>query len=574
MTTAGWPQRSWGLGALGAVAGLLVHRILPPLEQYRLDPTADELALTSFIIVGTLVFAYVIERGRGLGSAVFALLTGLVIASVLQQAGDGGLQSDEIWRLVCAAIAVALAAPLFQAWRIRPAGRRLPTWDAVHESAWTSLVLWCASFVFLGIVWLLALLLAALFDLIGIEILRRLLDKRSVAFALTGAALGAGIGLLRDRAGLLGTLRQVITTVASVLAPVLALGLALFLVALPFTGLAPLWGATRATTPIILSVMVGALLLINAIIGGNEADMPASLLFRLSAVVLAAVLLPLFGIAALSVNLRIIQHGLTPDRLWAVVFVGAAGAFAVTAAFALLRPPRAGWADRLRGGNLLLAILMCAVLVLLSTPLIDFGAISTRDQVGRLTRGEVSPQDFDWAALRFDFGPTGVAALETLKSGKLAPAEAAQALKAEDRWALRRQSEAKARRADGKAIVVTLPRDTPVPAALQARIDEDGACDAYDACVIWFAAPDHVRIFDVNLRDGTTGYDRNYWLGKTGWAERHTPDATPNAADGARVADARRSALQTGDVSIRTVERQQLFIGDEPAGTPFEPEAR
>ena len=568
MTAAGWPQRSWGLGLLGAVAGWLVQRILP--ASYSFEPSAAELSLASFVIVGALVFAYVIERGRSLGSTVFALLTGLVIASVLQQAGDGGVQSDEIWRLVCALVAVALAAPLFQAWRIRPAGRRLPTWDDIYDFAWTNLVLWCASFVFLGLVWLLALLLGALFDLIGIDILKRLLEKRSIGFALTGAALGAGIGLLRDRVGLLGTLRHVITTVLSVLAPVLALGLALFLAALPFTGLAPLWGATRATTPIVLSVMIGALLLINAIIGGNEAEMPASRLFRLSAVVLAAVLLPLFAIAALSVNLRIVQHGLTPDRLWAVVFVGIAGSFAVTAAIALLRPPRAGWAERLRGGNLLLAMLMCGVLVLLSTPLIDFGAIATRDQVSRLARGAVSPEDFDWAALRFDFGPAGVAALQTLKAGTLAPKQAALALQADNRWALQRQSEAKARRAQGDDILVTLPRGTPVPAALQVRIDADTVCDAYSACIIRFAAPDQVEVFNVDPRDGSLGGTRTYWLGKTGWEERDMSRAMPDDAERTRAADARRSALQNSDVSVRTVERQQLFIGDEPVGQPFE----
>jgi hypothetical protein len=572
VTPASWPQRSWGLGLLGASAGWLVHRILP--ASYIFEPSAAELALASFIIIGTLVFAYIIERGRGPGSIVFALLTGLVIASVLQQAGDGGVQSDEIWRLVCALVAVALAAPLFQAWRIRPAGRRLPTWDAVHDFAWTNLVLWCASFVFLGLVWLLALLLGALFDLIGIDILKRLLERRSIGFALTGAALGAGIGLLRDRVALLGTLRHVITTVLSVLAPVLALGLALFLVALPFTGLAPLWGATRATTPIILSVMVGALLLINAIIGDNDAEMPAARLFRVSAVVLAAVLLPLFAIAALSVNLRIVQHGLTPDRLWAVVFVGIAGSFAITAAIALLRPPRAGWAERLRRGNLLLAVLMCGVLMLLSTPLIDFGAIATRDQVSRLSRGTVSPEDFDWAALRFDFGPAGVAALETLKTGTLAPAQATLALQADNRWSLQRQSEAKARRAEGNDILVTLPRGTPVPAALQARIDADGACDAYPACIIRFAAPDQVEVFNLDPRDGGLDGRRSYWLGKTGWAERDIPRDIPDDAARARAAEARRTALQNGDVSVRIVERRQLFIGDEPIGQTFEPTPR
>ena len=47
-------------------------------------------------------------------------------------------------------------------------------------------------------------------------------------------------------------------------------------------------------------------------------------------------------------------------------------------------------------------------------PLVDFGAISTRDQLARLERGRVGPDQFDWAALAFDFGPSGRAALTRL----------------------------------------------------------------------------------------------------------------------------------------------------------------
>jgi hypothetical protein len=54
--------------------------------------------------------------------------------------------------------------------------------------------------------------------------------------------------------------------------------------------------------------------------------------------------------------------------------------------------------------------------LLLSTPLANFGAISTRDQLARLASGKVSPEQFDWAALRFDFGPAGRRALERLAS--------------------------------------------------------------------------------------------------------------------------------------------------------------
>src|SRR5690606_29825243 len=76
-------------------------------------------------------------------------------------------------------------------------------------------------------------------------------------------------------------------------------------------------------------------------------------------------------------------------------------------------PPRAG---RLR------------LAVLLALPVLDFGAISTRNQLARLESGEVSVDDFDYAALRSDFGEAGLRALRRMADGDNAEvAELAQA---------------------------------------------------------------------------------------------------------------------------------------------------
>ena len=78
-------------------------------------------------------------------------------------------------------------------------------------------------------------------------------------------------------------LQRVVTTVLAVLAPVLGVGLILFLVALPFTGLGALWEATKSTTPILLACVIGALILANAVIGNGaeeEVDQPAAALGR------------------------------------------------------------------------------------------------------------------------------------------------------------------------------------------------------------------------------------------------------------------------------------------------------
>lgn len=576
-----WPARIWALALLGGGIGVAIHFILP-IPSTRTEnfgayavwqaPTASQLALATFLGVAGLALGYVIERQRHFLSLGFALLAGAVTAQVVGQAGAGGMDSTEVWRLVCAALAVAIAAPLFQAWRERPAGRRLPEYAAAHDHAWTNLVLWFASFAFLGIVWALAFLLGALFDLIGIDLLRKLLERRIVEFSLTGAALGAGIGLLRDRSGLLGSLRRVIATVLAVLAPVLAAGLLLFVLALPFTGLAPLWAATKSTTPILLSVMAGALILLNAVIGDSDVDASSSPLLRRAAMVLAAVLAPLAAIAALSVGIRVTQHGLTPDRLWAITFVGIAAAYAVVAAGALRRslPRMVGWQDRLRAGNLVLALLVCGVAVLLSTPLLDFGAISARNQLGRLARGEISAEAFDWQALRFDFGPAGAVQLEALVATGRAPAEARAALAATSRWTLQRRQEARQRRARGEERLISAPRGTPIPPALREAIDLEGSCTILPICLVVFDSPDHALVVNIDGANANTmGASPFRHSGKV-WtlAIEGNPRESAKASPQRRAA--RDKALAAGDVTVRSVERRQLFIGDEPVGDVFQ----
>src|SRR5690606_5398247 len=46
--------------------------------------------------------------------------------------------------------------------------------------------------------------------------------------------------------------------------------------------------------------------------------------------------------------------------------------------------------------------------------ILDFGALSARDQLARLQSGEVDVEEFDFAALRWDFGEPGRRALQRL----------------------------------------------------------------------------------------------------------------------------------------------------------------
>lgn len=572
-----WPLRAWLLLALGGAIGLAVHFLVAEKSDWDFTDDPYRLAAATFLFVGGVALAFTLERLRWWWSVVFALVAGFVVASVLLwNGGPESWNAADGWRFACAGLAVAIAAPLFQA--ARDEGRAALPYVRVHDHAWTNVIIWFAAWAFVLIVWLLAWLLGALFDLIGIDLIERALRAGWFGRLLTGAAFGAGVGLLRERDRIVSTLQRVVTAVLGVLAPVLGAGLVIFLVSLPFTGLAPLWEATKSTTPILLSCVIGALILANAVIGDTAEDEAKLPPIRYAAMALATTVLPLAAIAAVSVGLRTGQYGLTPSRLWAIVFVGIAIAYGLAYLYALVRRRR-DWALSARPLNMKLALGLCALAFLLSTPLISFGAISTRDQIARLESGRTPQGKFDWQALAFDFGPSGRRALERLAKSGSSPAlrvKAKTVLAAKGRYELYEVEKKDERSQAFVANALVLPRGATLPPELIAAIP------AYHDCA---ASPGNARCVVKIEPDGEAviaSWSRNcegcpirieLWRraasGKWGTADTSADDGFAGESDRKAAAIAQRKAAESGAIEVRDVTRRQVFIGGKPVDTVF-----
>lgn len=579
----GWTLRTWVLLALGAAAGLIVHWLTDgaPAEP----PGSLRLALASFIGTGAAVIGFTLERGRWRSTLIFALVMGFIVSSVIYwNGGPDDWDAANGWRLLCAAITVAIAAPLFQAWRDGQEGplqwRPAFPYAEVHDRAWTNVVLWFLAWAFAGIVLLLAFLLSELFQLIGIDLLREAMREEWFMMILVGASLGGGVGLLRDRERILATLQRVGMVVLSVLAPILGAGLLLFVLALPFTGLTPLWDATRATTPILISTVVAAILLINAVIGDSPEDEAKLPVLQWGAIALGVTILPLAVIAAVSTGLRIDQYGLTPDRLWAVVFTAIATAFGVAYMAALLRA-RMGWAVPLRRANLALALMLCGVAFLLSTPLLSFGALSTRDQIARLKDGRTPPERLDWTALWFDFGPSGKRAVRELakKGGSAEIRKRARDMQqAKNRWDVSEQDNRRIAAQTLDRRLTILPAAVPVPQALRDRLAHSDMCGSSQACVLLYRPDESSAVLVTTPCDTCDPTIRPVYLQDGKWEERPGGGPlmawTPAPPKDGYPTEAQRKALRVaitqGKVEIRPVERRQLYIDGKPAGQAFE----
>jgi hypothetical protein len=570
-----WPLRAGILLLLGAAIGLAVHLLARGDHPSNWTGQPVRLAAAGFLAAGGLVFAFSLERLRWPWAAAFAAVAGFVVALV---AGLNGSPdhwgANEGWRFLASLVAIALALPLFQA--ARDSGtRRFAVRDA-HAHAWTDFILWCAACAFVAATMLLAILLHQLFRLIGIEVIGRSFDAGWLPAILIGAALGGAAGLLRDRGNVLELLQKAVRAILSVLAPVLALGLLLFVGALPFTGLEPLWSQTKSTTPILLVCVLGALVLVNAVVGNGVEEEARSPALRWPAMALAAVMLPLAIVAAVSTGKRIGQYGFTPDRLWAAVFVAAATAAALAYLFALV-PGRGQWPAALRRANVRLALGLCGLALLLALPIVSFGAISARDQVARLQSGKVAPDRFDWSAMRFDFGPAGRRALERLtRSGPVAARSyARRALAADERFPLvaRDVPQAPHEGPPPPPKLRLTPAGAVVPPELLALIAGHAGCADIE-CRLVFDAPGRAvlishRCVECDVKVGI------FMNGRDGWEELQPhPGSYPQALDppGRNAGGERqRNAIASGRAEVRPVEKRQVFIDGEPVGPVFGP---
>lgn len=418
---ADWPLRPWLLAGLLGLAGLLIHLI-----THGRDDVPWQMATAAFLFFGAIAAAFTLEEGRWKAPSLFALGVGVVMAGLAWRAVRyGDYLPDEQYGFAAGVVASGLALPLFQADFHR---RRLATpYREIYGHVWTDAISAAGALAFTGLSWLVLALLSELFHLLKIDFLRDAMNEGWFGWTFSGLAAGAALGTIRNQLRVLATMQTVVLLVASLLAVPLAVGLVVFLLATAVSGPQVLWDATRSATPLLLACAAGAFVLANAIARADDAAMTRSRVMRVAGWVLAAVILPLAVFAAVSMGLRIGQHGLAPERLWGLVAIAVACACGLIYWIALVRGWKGGWPARIRGATFHFGLFVCGFAVLLALPILDFGAISTRNQLARLESGRVTPEQFDFAALRWDFGEPGRQALQRLaKSGNARVAELAR----------------------------------------------------------------------------------------------------------------------------------------------------
>ena len=406
-----WRERPWLLGLMLALAGLFLYIATDGGEE------SWRAALAAAVIFGPLVAAFTLEQTDWKAPAIFSGIVALVMAGIAWRAAEAGNSySDAEFWVASGVLASVLSLPLFQAGFHRL--RLRTSYKEAHFHVWTDAITGAGALAFVGLSWALLFVLAELFSAIQIDLLEELAREEVFALMFSGAAFGAALGVLRNQLKIIGTLRNVVLLVLSILAVPLAIALVLFLLAVLVSGIDVLWEATTSATPLLLAIAIGCFVLANAVLRDDDEEASDSRVLRLAGFVLAIGILPLALMAAVSMGTRIAQHGLSPERIWALVAIALAVTFGVAYFVSAIRGRRETWRDFLRQSNLHLAVLTAVLALLLAMPILNFGSISTANQMGRLASGAVSAEEFDYAALRWDFGDAGREALETLATSE------------------------------------------------------------------------------------------------------------------------------------------------------------
>lgn len=307
-------------------------------------------------------------------------------------------------------LAFYLLLPYVQIWQ--KTGRLKFPYSDLYRHSWNNFFIAGIGLLVAGLYWILVELCAGLFHAVGVTVVGEIIHKRAFVMITLSAMFGLGVAMGKEGDRIINTLRMIAGAIFRGLFPLLVLIILAFLLALPVTGLKPLW-ATRSASGILLGLSLLTILFINALFqdGDHVAAYPPWLRRAVQAVLLTMPVVTL--LTGYSIGLRINQYGFTPERVYVFIFTIVTGLYGAGYAAALFIKQDA-WLGLLRPVNKWMSFLVVALALLTHTAGLDPLKWSAYSQYRLLLKQKVSAAKFDFGALRFKLGHYGNDRLESL----------------------------------------------------------------------------------------------------------------------------------------------------------------
>jgi Domain of unknown function (DUF4153) len=408
------------LALAGAIGGLLLWLVNEAMELSWLSDAAAIVLLGLVLTLsgGLLAMAGPIGLWRALPRALgLAVLTaGLVALALLRYDEPSDFFDMPMNALAGLAVAVLpipfLIAAAKSGWRDYP---------VLFMEAWSIILRFAAAGAFTGLIWLVIYLSDQVLRIVGVEVIGDLIEHGFVPPVVTGAVMGLAMAVIFDLAELLSP--YLVLRMFRLLLPVVLGVMAVFLIALLVRGLN---GLVSGFSPamLLLAMVAAGIALVSIAVDQTDAEATPSPV-QLRSTQGMALILPVFaGLALWAIWLRVGQHGWTPERLF-ILLIGAVGlGYGLVYAAAVLRGT--GWMERIRQGNIRMALGVIGLAALWLTPVLNAERISAEDHLARLEDGRLAVESLDVYALK-GWGRPGLAVLATLEAKAKEPGQEALA---------------------------------------------------------------------------------------------------------------------------------------------------
>jgi len=287
------------------------------------------------------------------------------------------------------------------------------TYSALFLWSWRNFLTLSLAMLFAGSFWLLLMLWAALFKAINIDFFSDLFEQRWFYYPAIALANGFAIIIFRKLTHIIDTITRLQQALIKFLLVLLSLVSLLFLGALPFTGLEPLWESGGSS--LILWMQALILFFVNAVYQDEPDNWPYSVwLHRFIYICIA--ILPVYSVISFyGLSLRIDQYGWSLSRFWAYLIWFLLALFAIGYLWGIAKY-RDRWAHQLSRTNVAIGLVVLVVMLSVNSPLLDFRKMAVADQLQRLADNKVTIEDFDLSYFRNHLARPGYEGLQTLKA--------------------------------------------------------------------------------------------------------------------------------------------------------------
>jgi hypothetical protein len=339
------------------------------------------------------------SRAAAVGALVALLLGGLFYTGLHQELG---FEEGAALLTLLSFGTLGVLLPYLKAFT---GGGGLADYRRLYSEAWNNPAVVAIAVGFMGAGYLLAWLIAGLFDFIGLDFLTELLGTGWFNAVILGALLGTGACIVRQREQAVLAFRGISFALIRTLSPIFAAATAVFLAGVMVRGFGSIIEGLSPVVTLAVTAAI-AIVMINAVVA--EEGAPVKALPTAAARALGLMLVFLVALAGYGLWIRIGAEGLTPNRIAAVVAVGILAAYAPLYAVSAL----SGQWKLLRMGNIVLSLAVVGVAVFLQTPLFKPLTWSAQSQAELLLAAPDKADAEDLWYLRYRLGEPGSNAFE------------------------------------------------------------------------------------------------------------------------------------------------------------------